>query len=316
MSLQHPAAIARAQRTHLHKMQDGTVISFTTITHPPAGFPQRPRTIGLIELTDGSRVLAEIAGCITNNQQLGTSNTLIGQHVIARKRLSHITEQGLRVYSICYEPTTASPVEQKQEFPGYILALTGPSGVGKTTISTLLTTKIGKVAMQVPIFTTREQKGKDDGEYCHLTKKEFHTMKKKGEIIAATRIPSRSESRWYGYRASDIEAIWADGKTPIVITEMCLLQGLAQHFGRRSILSCGLLPPGKSKRVMLSCLLHRLRKRGRDTEENIRDRMKNAERDLDFFRKRRELFDHIIVNDDLELVLKALKGHVLNLERN
>jgi len=312
MSLQHPAAIARAQRTHLQKMQDGTILSFTTIAHPPAGFPHRPRTIGLIELNDGTRVLGELA----SNFEFRISNFEIGQHVIARKRLSHITEQGLRVYSICYEPIIAAPMEQKQEFPGYILALTGPSGVGKTTVSTLLTTKIGKVAMQVPIFTTREPKRYDEEEYCHITKKEFHTMKKSGEIIAATRIPSRTESRWYGYRAADIVAIWEDGKIPIVITEMGLLQGLAQHFGRRSILSCGLLPPGKSKRIMLSCLLHRLRTRGRDSEESIRDRMKNAERDLDFFRKRRELFDHLIVNEDLDLVLKALKGHVLNIARS
>ena len=66
---------------------------------------------------------------------------------------------------------------------------------------------------------------------------------------------------------------------------------------------------------MLSQLLHRLRSRGRDTERHIRDRMKNAERDLDFFEERSELFDHILVNEDLDVVLETLKGHVLGTEQ-
>src|SRR3989338_2135856 len=33
--------------------------------------------------------------------------------------------------------------------------------------------------------------------------------------------------------------------------------------------------------------------------------------DLDFFTQRRELFDHLLVNDDLTSVVDALKGHVL-----
>ena len=66
---------------------------------------------------------------------------------------------------------------------------------------------------------------------------------------------------------------------------------------------------------MLSQLLHRLRSRGRDTERHIQDRMKNAERDLDFFEERSELFDHILVNEDLDVVLETLKGHVLGTEQ-
>ncbi|MEK7590929.1 MAG: hypothetical protein AAB489_01845, partial [Patescibacteria group bacterium] len=93
-------------------------------------------------------------------------------------------------------------------------------------------------------------------------------------------------------------------------TEMHLLQGLSAHYGRRSILSFGLLPPGKSKRVMLSQLLHRLRKRGRETEEHIRDRLKNAEKDLAFFTERRDLFDHLLVNEDLPSVIASMKEKV------
>ncbi len=286
-------------------MQEGTILSFTVVHHPPEGFPTEPRTIALLELSDGTRVTGLL---VTNG-----ITPVIGQHVQPRMRLSRITSEKLRIYEPAYEITEQKPVEQKV-FPGYILALTGPSGVGKSTVTARLTRSVGRFAAPVPIVTTRKAKDTDEkGEYIHVSAEEFMDLKKSGALVAATDIPSKTEQRWYGYRASDIAAIWAKGKIPVVITEMGLLQELSRHYGRRSILSCGLLPPGRSKRTMLSALLHRLRSRGRDTEESIEDRMKNAERDLAFFRDQKELFDHLLVNEDLDTVVNSLKGHVMEL---
>jgi guanylate kinase len=64
---------------------------------------------------------------------------------------------------------------------------------------------------------------------------------------------------------------------------------------------------------MLSQLLHRLRLRGRETEEQIQERLANAKADLRFFDESRDLFDHILVNEDLDTVVQTLKGHVLAL---
>ncbi len=64
------------------------------------------------------------------------------------------------------------------------------------------------------------------------------------------------------------------------------------------------------RRAMLSALLHRLRIRGRETEEAILDRVHNAARDLAFFTERKDLFDHLIVNDDTERVVNFLQKHI------
>jgi len=305
-----PPIIHRAQKTHRKKMQEGTILSFTTIIHPPKGFGNKPRTIGLIELDDGSRTLGELI--LPRNQKsiVNCQLSIVNCRVTPHLRLSRISEQGLRIYDVCFEPAAGKPVKEK-EFSGYIIAITGPSGVGKTTVSKILTTKVGDYAVKVPILTTREPANLDDGEYEYTDQKEFDALKKQGKLASCTRIPSSTQNRWYGYRRSDIEAIWKKHKIPVVITEMGLLQDLVRTYSRRSILSFGLLPPGKSKRMMLSCLLHRLRSRGRDTESAIRERLKNAEKDLEFFEERRNLFDDLIVNEDLNAVIKKLKGQVL-----
>jgi len=290
--------IHRALEREREKFSSGIVLSFTTLMHPGGRFGHRPRTIGLIELEDGRRVFGALL----------TKAPFIGQRVRPRMRLSHVTEDGLRVYGVAYEALVGATI--LKEFPGYILALTGPSGVGKSTISRMLAQACYQYAAAVPILTTRDPKQGDESEYVYTTPKEFDALLRAGSIVAAMRIPSKDGRRQYGYRATDIEAIWKIGKIPIVITEMHLLQDLAHYYGRRSILSFGLLPPGKSKRAKLSQLLHRLRARGRESEEHISDRLKNAERDLAFFEERRDLFDHIEVNADLPSLIISLKKKV------
>jgi len=212
---------------------------------------------------------------------------------------------GLHINDFKYD-VTVSKDEPLFTVTSYVLAVSGPSGVGKTTIARSLLSLFSSYAEQVPIITTRKPRKDDTEPYVHVSKTEFDTRVESGEIISATHMPSATEVRYYGYQRKDIEVIWKRGKLPIVVTELHLLKGLVDALGRRSVLSCGLLPPGKSKRTMLSALLHRLRIRGSHTEEQIQERLKVAEADLQAFTDHHHLFDHMLVNDEVHTCAQSI----------
>lgn len=239
----------------------------------------------------------------------GSVPPTIGARVLPCMRRVRTMDNGLFVNDLKYQVVVAKP-EPLFTMTAYVLAVSGPSGVGKTTITRSLLSLASSYAEQVPMVTTRKAKATDIEPYRHVSEKEFDAMLERGEIISSTTLPSGSSMKRYGYRKKDIEAIWKRGKLPIVVTETSLLKGLVTALGRRAVLSCGLLPPGKSRRHMLSALLHRLRTRGHHTEDQIEERLRTAEGDLKAFDEQAHLFDHLFVNDQLEVCVERVRAVV------
>ncbi len=86
-----PSITHRAQKMNKKKIQNGTVVSITTVVNPPADFSKKPRDIALIELEDGTKTLS----CIISKEKIE-----IGQTVRPRMRLHRINNQGLRIYDV------------------------------------------------------------------------------------------------------------------------------------------------------------------------------------------------------------------------
>jgi len=275
----------------------GTVLSYTTVRNPPKGFGSDAYTVVLIEKEDGTKVLAQM----TPESALPA----IGAIVAPRMRKIRTMENGLFINDLKYEVVVpvATPLFTVRT---YVLSLTGPSGVGKTTISRALLSMFSSVVEQVPMVTTHKLKSSHAEPHITVSEEKFQAMIGSGEIIAHT---TMTDSGPYlaGYRRKDIESVWQKKKLPVVTTDMQLLEGLAKAFGRRTILSCGLLPPGTSHRRMLSSLLHRLRTRN-DSELQIEEQLKHAKTHLKAFDSHAHLFDHMLVNEDIDHCVEEIGG--------
>ena len=87
-----------------------------------------------------------------------------------------------------------------------ILTITGPSGVGKTTLMHNLLKSLPD-AKPLISYTTRTARPTDEpGEYAYISQEEFEAMEKAGEFLwTASAYVNR-----YGTRKSDIDAALAD----------------------------------------------------------------------------------------------------------
>jgi len=82
-------------------------------------------------------------------------------------------------------------------------------------------------------------------------------------------------------------------------------ESLAQR-ACRAILS-GLLPPGKVRARLKSTSCIALTQPGRETEQQVQDRAKRREDFAFFDNQKRNLFDHMVVNDDLGILVALLR---------
>ena len=113
-----------------------------------------------------------------------------------------------------------------------ILSLTGPSGVGKTTLMHNLLKVVPHVRPLVS-YTTRTARPTDEpGEYSYITQEEFDRMAATGEFLwEASAYVNR-----YGTRKADIDAALDDTKTlfmpVLVLSAVKKLHEYANETGR------------------------------------------------------------------------------------
>ncbi len=166
----------------------------------------------------------------------------------------------------------------------YLFVVSGPSGVGKDSVMQRLRTDHPEIEKTVSITTRAPREGEAEGvNYYYRTREEFQRMVQTGEIIES----NCYGGNYYGTLAAEVERRMAAGKLTLLNIDVHGAANIKRLYPGSTIIF--LLPPSRE------VLEGRLRGRGTDSEEAVRQRLATAREEL----ARADEFDVRIVNDDL-----------------
>lgn len=183
---------------------------------------------------------------------------------------------------------------------GIFFVITGPSGVGKTTIMERALERDENLAYSVSHTTREKRPGEVDGEDYHFVDGgEFETLKDDGGFLEWAEI----YGDYYGTSRGEIETIKREGSDPFLDIDV---QGAEQLRADPSVdaVFVFIAPPS------LEELERRIVDRGAEGTKTIEKRMEVARDEL----TRIPEFDYLIVNEKLEKAVKDLEA-VINAER-
>jgi guanylate kinase len=202
------------------------------------------------------------------------------------------------VSSISDSPAIDMVAGKRLQRCSLLLVLSGPSGVGKTTVTNALVSAGWQGYVCVTVTTRRPREGEIDGVHYHFrTTQQFQEMAHAGELLEHAEV----HGNWYGVPASPVREHLAAGHDVILTIDP---QGAQTIRGRtRGAIFVFLAPE------TLDELVERVNSRGLDTPEQRALRMLNAEREM----AQLPQYDYVIVNrrDQLSETLEQFKAILL-----
>lgn len=179
---------------------------------------------------------------------------------------------------------------------GFLVVLSGPSGVGKNTLLNAVLPRVENLRYSVSATTRPPRAGEVHGrDYFFVTDDEFDAMIQGGELLEWAEFVGRR----YGTPRRYIEQCLEQGQTVILDID---IQGAAQiRAAMPEAVLVFLLPPS------LEELRRRIYGRAKDSEAAIVQRLSWAENELAAVSE----YDYAIVNDDLERACDQLRAIII-----
>jgi guanylate kinase len=178
---------------------------------------------------------------------------------------------------------TETPADKRMTFPNPMLVVvSGPSGVGKSTIVAELARRRPQVVPIVTVTTRARRDGEVDGVHYHfVARPDFLALRDRGGLLEWAEV----HGNLYGTPIDQVRGILAAGRDAILTIDP---QGARSV--RRAVpdaLLIFVMPPS------MEDLTRRLRDRGSESEASLARRRRDAERWI----AETDEYDHVLVNE-------------------
>ncbi len=176
---------------------------------------------------------------------------------------------------------------------GLLIVVSGPSGAGKGTVCSDYMSKYTDCSLSVSATTRSPRPGEVDGKsYFFLTEEEFRNkIENHGFLEHAVFC-----GNYYGTPKDEVMAMIDDGRDVILEIEVQGAMQVRSHYPEAVLVF--VVPPSMEE------LENRLRSRGTETDEVIKERLHRAKEEIKLVDK----YNYVLINDILENATECLRS--------
>ena len=179
-----------------------------------------------------------------------------------------------------------------------MVILSSPSGAGKTTISKKIQQKYQNFKISVSHTTRKPRPNEVDGvDYFFISQANFEKKINNNEFYEHAKI----FDNYYGTSKDSVNTLVKNKNDVLFDIDWQGTQQLS-NFKELKLIKIFLLPPSKKE------LKDRLVQRNQDNKQVVSKRLESYDNDILHWSD----YDHIIINDNLELCFKQIESVILN----
>ncbi len=174
---------------------------------------------------------------------------------------------------------------QRALMKGQLIIISGPSGVGKSTICNELVRRLDNAYLSVSTTTRLQKSGEENGrEYWFISRDEFERRIKAGKFLEYAEV----FGNLYGTEKDNVRQALDKGKTVILEIDVQGAQQISRLYPEAKLIF--ILPP---KHIELE---KRISDRGRDDEKDVEKRLAGAGIEI---AAAWQYYKYMVINDDL-----------------